>query len=623
MKKISFLIMTIMAGVSALMAKTSLTMTLNIDHADRVTVKYMDLNYNTVEVTDLHDGDNEFTIEVGDWSKSVDIIAKEGYGLASCTYQNPDSETASESPITYMSSSYFDASADPSTNGAVWTVKTFDFAEMRTASVQTTVDDASRVIIKRPASNTEVKVENGINNITFIPAEGENTNESVFIIASTEWDKPLYQILLNGVPVDINTADDEGISLKDGDKLDIKANYPDIDIPVKFTYSETARGVVSGIEVDGKNVDFNGDELIVKAGSKVQFSYDEERYQVNEIQINGEKPEYLWTPVSLGIVASETTVAIDADKLETFKISVDINDASLLKLQAFKTESIYYGGMEIELYTGLNENVEIPVNRPYFSVTPKTRASLKQLFVNDEEIKQRTETDYYGSTYEEWPFPLTFKDGDKVKLIGNGPQRDKQAVVYVDAIPQGSFAFDFNINGYVPQLKAGYNFVAFDSNPDDKIGDLPFNFMLNYTPMQSWLYLNGESVEAAAHSDYADSYVLKEVADKSVIKLFTLEEPQPLAVTLKTTGISNDNVSMSTDYVTPTSDFSAPIKVLPGTFVSLKFNTTEKMTVTANGKELTPDEAGEYTLTATEPLEISATQTVGVMTANADADATF
>ena len=589
----------------AMHAQNSVTMTLNIDHADRVTVKYLDASYNDVIVDNLQDGDNTLTVPVGYYSKSVDIIAKEGFGLESCTYLNPGATEAEPSAIQYMTRSYFDASLDPSTEGAVWTVKTFDFAEKRTAHATFNIDDPSKAMVKRVNSNTIVELDAGDNQVSFIPAEGETANESVFSITSTDPERPLYKVLVNGQNAEGYDNENSYVTINDNDIVTIEAEYPDINVPVRFTYSDTAYGFVTKIAADGTELDFDGNSVEVKCGSKVEFWYDENNYNLTSISINGEPVSYPWSPISLGIVTSETVIDIDAAKVGNYKFNVNVNDAGYVKLLAFEEgASIYYGGQEIPLTSGENKDVEVSDKRHFFSIEAKTRSKLVGLTLNGNKIEQVEKTDYSGNPYMEWPFPIEINDGDVLDITASGPVRDNDAVIYVDKIPEGSYSFDFNMNGYNPGLKEGYNIVKFDDNEDSEVGDLPFNLHLLYSPMASWLYMNGEAVEPASHSENSDNYTLPAVEGNSVLKIFTQSEPQTYAITFTATGIADEKISVKKDYISAIKEPEKGFDILGTTAISIIISDLSSAEVTADGVAVQPQEDGSYVIVADAPTDI-------------------
>lgn len=598
-KTVSSLALLMLVSAAA-QAQTNVTMTLNVDHGDRVMLKYRDLNYDEVVIDNLQDGDNPITIQVGEYSKVVNVYAKDGFGLESCTYLNPGSQESGSNDIVYMKESFFDASADPSTNGTVWTVKTFDFADKRTASATFNVDDPAKVKVLRVKSNTEVNLVPGANTVTFIPAEGDNVNESLFSITSTDWERPLYKLLVNGSKPEGYSDLNTDVTISNEDVVTIEANYPDIDVPVKFTYTETAAGFVTKVAADGKEVDFDGNTANVKCGSIVEFWYDETDYKLNSISINGETLSYPWSPVKNGVVTEETVVAIDAVKMGTYKINVNVNDAGYVKLMSFEdASSIYYGGVEIPLQSGENNNVEVSDKRHFFSIQAKTRSKLVALSLNGVAIEQVEKTDYSGNPYLEWPFPIEMNEGDVLDITASGPVRDSKAVVYIDKIPEGYYAFDFNMNGYKPDVKDGYNIVDFDDNTDPTVGDLPFHFDLMYDGVTSWLYQNGESVTPSYQSDYSYSYEIGTVADNSVFKLFTQAEPQNYAVTFTVNGIPSDKMSVMKDYVTVVADPENGFTVLGPTAISIAVNDdTVETEVLANGTAVVPQEDGTYMIMA-------------------------
>lgn len=597
MKKIVYTLAILLGIASAAQAQNKVTMTLNVDHADRVTVKYYDASYNEVIVDNLKDGDNSLTVPVGNYSKSVDIIAKEGFGLESCTFLNPGETAPSSADILYMKSAYFNASADPSTQDAVWTVRTFAFDDARTAHATFIVDDPAKVKVTRVASNTLVDLSRGDNNVAFIPAAGDKTNESVFSIVASNNDKPLYKVSVNDVQVEGYDSDNSYVTINDNDIVKIEANFPDIDVPVNFTYSDKGFGFVTKVAADGVEIPFDGNNLSVKCGSKVEFWYNDSDYILSSISINGQKVEYPWSPISLGIVTEETTVAIDASKVGNYTFDVKVNDASYIKLLAFEQgASIYYGGKEINLVSGENKDVEVSDKLHYFSIEATTRSKLKALTLNGVKIEQEEKTDYSGGTYLEWPFPIEIKQGDVLEITGAGPERDNEAILYIDKIPEGSYSFSFNMNGYSPAVKEGYNFIKFDDNTDAEVGDLPFNISLYYSPMQSWLYINDQTVEPNNESAYSSDYKLTEVAPNSVLKLFTEAQPLEYNVTMTLEGIQAENIAVTKDHISKVASPAQGFKVIGPTAVKIEGLDYDIKEVKANGETIVPDNNGAYTL---------------------------
>lgn len=588
---------------SAMPAQTDVTMTLNVDHADRITLTYYDLSYNEVVVEGLKDGDNELTIPVGSWSKSVNVIAKDGFGLESCTFTNPGAQEEN-CYIQYMTRSYFDASADPSTEGAVWKVRTFDFAEKRTAHATINIDNAAKVTVVRKESNTTVNLVNGANDVTFIPAEGDNSGETVFSINPTDYYQYFYKVLVNGSePEDFDLGGSD-LTIADGDVITVESEYPDIEVPVHFTYTDGAFGFVTKVISNGEETEFDGHIANIKCGSKVEFIYDEENYILNSIKINNEPVDYPWSPMSLGTVAKETYVEIDARKVGSYTFDVIVNDASLVKLQAFEDDSsIYYGGVEIPLVSGENRDVQVSDKRHFFSITGKTRSELTGLVLNGVKIEQIEKTDYWGETYAEWPFPIEINQGDVLEITGSGPQRGNTAVLYVDKIPEGSYSFDFNMNGYKPEVVAGYNLLKFDDNDDAEIGDIPFNIDLIYSPMASWCYVNETPVETYYSSESANSYKLTSVADNTVIKLFTDSEPATYSVTMHVPEVLTDKISVRKDFVTEVAYPENGFKVLGPTMLTISINDGKDIRILVNGDDVTSDN-GECSILADKDTKI-------------------
>ena len=152
------------------------------------------------------------------------------------------------------------------------------------------------------------------------------------------------------------------------------------------------------------------------------------------------------------------------------------------------------------------------------------------------------------------------------------------------------------MNGYSPAVKEGYNFIKFDDNTDAEVGDLPFNISLYYSPMQSWFYVNDQSVEPNNESACSSDYKLTEVAPNTVLKLFTEAQPLEYNVTMTLEGIQAENIAVTKDHISKVAAPTQGFKVIGPTAVKIEGIDSDIKEVKANGETVVPDDNGAYTL---------------------------
>lgn len=165
---------------------------------------------------------------------SGEVRAKEGYAIVSV--KENDKELLYSSPKDYWEFYMYE-----SNNGKVYTVSTVNLDEARTASVELTVDDPSKVKLRRKGEiGGDITLVAGTQTIKFDP-ESENQFK-ILAVSSTS---PIYYVKHNGEDV-AQFYGQYQIDVRDGDKIEIAANFPDVDYTVKVIVPEGAEGVFQG-----------------------------------------------------------------------------------------------------------------------------------------------------------------------------------------------------------------------------------------------------------------------------------------------------------------------------------------------------------------------------------------
>ncbi|MBD5174939.1 MAG: hypothetical protein HDT06_03875, partial [Bacteroidales bacterium] len=155
------------------------------------------------------------------------VSVREGYQIMEVTCDDPDQSFSSDAtqwgtPWGYKTGEEY-----------TYTITTKSLAELRTKKVTVNVTgDLSKFSFYRNNSWTGMELEEGENIVMF------QDSESPFRI-SPSYGKSIYQVKLNGKVVEGNSTwsgIDYTVPAADGDVIDIAADYPDKDVPVKFTF---------------------------------------------------------------------------------------------------------------------------------------------------------------------------------------------------------------------------------------------------------------------------------------------------------------------------------------------------------------------------------------------------
>lgn len=229
----------------------ALDVILNIDNPDNIQVS---VNYGA-PLENLVAGDN---IVSADEYQSVSITAKPD-ALITKIVKSMEGADDTEEYVSNMTS--YSLYMSSYTAGAKYTITTAKADDVRDGSCRIYVDDPSKVKVQRSGTYTDITLAEGWNNVKYMTEK-----ELPLTIGGVSYDAVLYQVKLNDEVVEPQGTSWR-ISPATGDKIEIFANFPDIDVPVKFSYtSDEAKGFITGVTVDGTPVDnYNDDNFTVKA----------------------------------------------------------------------------------------------------------------------------------------------------------------------------------------------------------------------------------------------------------------------------------------------------------------------------------------------------------------------
>lgn len=540
-------ILTVLLMVVALVPMQAFNVTVNVDDASKLTL------YLGSSAQSLSNGDNVLDVKTGD---RLYFSANTGFVLKQVNNGTSDEYISSlTSCIVNLDESKHD--------GAKWVVTTATLDEVRTAVCKVTVDDASKVTLGTSGTYSKLKLENGVNNVKFVPGI-----ESPLVVSAKDSNTSLYSVTKNGTSVSASYGSYR-IDVVDGDEINIEANYPNIDYAVKFNLSEKADGFITEVLVNNVPVtNYLDDNFTVKAGSKVTIKGNTNDYKLESFKVNGSDIDFYGSYEFM--VTAASTVNIVAHKYGNMTAHVNIDDAS--HVTVYKGYSYY--GNKADVKTGLND-VEISESAPILCIAANDGFRLVSVTDGTTEY---TDRDGFSEVN------VKAVDGMNLTVTTAALVRDKKAVVYVEDADAPSM-MRFMRKDYTQQkLATGYNTVEFYD------GDNPFETSVYGTTSLN-VYKNDELVTPSYAG--AKSYSLT-LADNDVVKLFFTKTPAMVEATINVDGDA-EKLNVTKDRIVSVTNFASALSCLEGTEVA--FSTADGYAIKAidmNGTAVTAETDGSY-----------------------------
>lgn len=540
-------ILTVLLMVVALVPMQAFNVTVNVDDASKLTL------YLGSSAQSLSNGDNVLDVKTGD---RLYFSANTGFVLKQVNNGTSDEYISSlTSCIVNLDESKHD--------GAKWVVTTATLDEVRTAVCKVTVDDASKVTLGTSGTYSKLNLENGVNNVKFVPGI-----ESPLVVSAKDSNTSLYSVTKNGTSVSASYGSYR-IDVVDGDEINIEANYPNIDYAVKFNLSEKADGFITEVLVNNVPVtNYLDDNFTVKAGSKVTIKGNTNDYKLESFKVNGSDIDFYGSYEFM--VTAASTVNIVAHKYGNMTAHVNIDDAS--HVTVYKGYSYY--GNKADVKTGLND-VEIPESAPILCIAANDGFRLVSVTDGTTEY---TDRDGFSEVN------VKAVDGMNLTVTTAALVRDKKAVVYVEDADAPSM-MRFMRKDYTQQkLATGYNTVEFYD------GDNPFETSVYGTTSLN-VYKNDELVTPSYAG--AKSYSLT-LADNDVVKLFFTKTPAKVEATINVDGDA-EKLNVTKDRIVSVTNFASALSCLEGTEVA--FSTADGYAIKAidmNGTAVTAETDGSY-----------------------------
>lgn len=487
MRKFYYLFLTMLLGMVGMSANAqeakSMKVIFNVDNPDNVTINVDGVNQKLVA------GDNEITLNAPyGYYSSVYVNATDGNFITKVT-----KDDANQVPKPYNTSwSFYPSDSDADKTISIETIAGKD---ARTASCTVNVDDASKVRVQRNGTYSNVELQNGENTVYYIPGY-----ETMLMIDAATYGTTLYKVTLNDVDLAYSYGYSANLSADGGDKIDIKANFPDgLTYNVKFTYVDAlnAKGVVTGVTVNGTAIEDydNAEGFDVPAGQSVVVSFDNVNYKIDAVKLN-DNPVYVYSSYSFTPTA-DTEINIDAHKYGTVKATLNIDNKD--NVTVYKGYS--YQNDIITVNDGDNE-IELSENNAVITIKANSGCFITSVTYGETVLSNQSE---YTIN------PVT--EGMEISVISGAIVRDKSFTLNIDDISAATSGFNLTRTDRtnVENLATGENKVAFAENEthyqlaaygSSVFGVFKKGVMINPS------YQGGTSIEFdVADGDVFDAYV--------------------------------------------------------------------------------------------------------------------
>lgn len=556
--------------------------------ADPSQVKLVENYTNVYDANNIVDG--QWTVPVTSEYGSLSIECYEGYVVTSVKDANGNDLLMSYALFKQTASLYL-GSVDA---GAVVTVGSGKLADLRDTHVSVTIVDgtADQVEIRRNSESQPVPASE-FGDIALYPDA-----DLPLTISSPVYGKSLYKVLVNGEDQTAQGSTFVLYSLNNGDEITVYPNFPAVDVPVTFTFTnEGTQGAVSSVSVDNTPVDaavWQADGFTVAMGSMLGIEFNNSDYSISSVTLNGQDmPTYGYRAT----VDSDTPLnfVITAEKLRDWQVKLYYAPGTV---EVWNSTGSY--GTQVELPEGVDEyTVTVSPSNPYLYFKAAEGYLLTSV------INEATQQDLL----QQYMNPLTVNSDMTLYIYTEEFARDLKCVVYLEDTPWAYAQLVISPNVYDMRkeiaLEAGYNFVDYAES------DRPFSISA-YTAEYAAgvVYLNGEEAE----NSYGVYPAFADMAPNSVVKIFSPNtEVGSYALTIS--NADDSGVSILADYITPIESSQATV-LGPTDLLFVKGET--QAVIKVNGEELAVAEDGSLVAHITADTEIEISVPDGIIGIGAD-----
>lgn len=442
-------------------------------------------------------------------------------------------------------------------------VSAIPLSEARDAEFTITVDDASKVAVSFPVTDDTPILHDNENQLRFI----SGVETPITIGRSPTYNKNLYEVSLDGTPLSPDYNGNYTVNIVAGSRVDVKANYPDEDVPVRFMFSNAGtEGYVTAVSVDGATVDnWQSESFSVPIGSILNFTLNNNLYYSSVdgykgyVDINGEA-RYTGAGYIQVQVLKETVITINATKYPTYTAKVNIdNPENVIIYRGYETEKDI-----LKLSPGIND-IELTDQAKFIRIFNSTNGHISSVVKAGTTLREDT----YGG------YRVDLAANEQVDITTEAYVRDLTTTIYIDNPGAATSCHLVGNTEYdlIPLLSAGYTNVAFAEL------DNPFTFMQSGAKTQK-LYMVSATDDGLTCEEQSTSSI--QLAEDKVLKIYLGEQPQTCTVDFTISDESIQHLSGRFDTMFDIRNFSTSYEVLTGTAIDLSTETDYQADITVN-----------------------------------------
>ena len=563
MKKFFTTILVMLACVAA----NAINVQLDIDDASRVKVQVAYADYAVVS------GINELTVNQYD---CISITAASDAYLKSVV--KTLGETSSDMYINgSTSTNLYIYSSD---EGAVYKVTTIAKADAVDAKMNIYVDNPAKVSAYISETYAYPEFVAGWQEFPFASAIEKNLQ-----IKHADYGSYLYQVKINDevVPADNGYY---YITMADGMKIEIFAEFPDESVPVKINIPEGCTNLISSFKVNDVEVtNYLDENFELKLGSKIYMTLNTSDYGIDSFDVNGSPFSYY--NYYQTVVTEATTIDIKAHAYTMINATLNVTDPSHI----YVYKGSYYDGKTIEL-TGTSNAIQVSEQTRYITITNADGCIIDKVVAGGEEVS----ADYSGA-YTVYP-----TEGMVIDVTSHAKERNELFVIYVDDLSGAPYGHSVDYSDYSSlTIENGYNLVKFDA-----ASDLPM--MVSFWGANNCFAYFNDEVYAPRYTG-GTSYDFSSVGNGSVAKFFLMGEPASYTVSFEVIG-DKESVDCYRDISVPTP--FEDINVLAGTKFGIFINKEDtSIKVTVNDEVIADNaDSAEFTVNADTHVVLDVTSGV-------------
>lgn len=464
-----------------------------------------------------------------------------------------------------------------------FTIETYNPEEARTATMTVKVNgSADDIVFMRASDYAELQLNSdGETTIKFNPE-----TETTFTIRHANFSQYLYQVKKNGEIMEHGST--FYVEVEDGDNIEITPAFPDVDVPVSFTFVNEGTEDAISVTVDYTYPDWKDENFSVKLGSRVAVYFNSD-YDVTGFTVNGEVPYYTTYYETIVTSTDPLNFVVTAEKKMPKHIT--INCENYENIVVYKGYS--YMGETYEL-TGPTTEIEVDASVSLIQIEPVQDWIIS--FIEDNN----------GNTYSASD-NIYVSEGLELTVGVKKLERDRNLTVYVG---DGDWIYrSITLSQYNYDIRKDYSYSSYSDDNTLPVGYMTIAFGDFDCPIavngaagadysRPVVYLNNQLCELNGYSYEG----LDDVQDGDVLKLFPVE-PATYAVTYSIEAAVDVEV-VHDHSQTVAVDAAVVHNVFEGTEVWIKADAAEDVIVTVNGEDVNADENGVYAFTVNEDVNV-------------------